>query len=57
MNIDELRNLINYHSNLYYTQDEPEISDFEYDKLMQELKNIPKLKPRVCLAIICKNIS
>ncbi len=38
MNIEELRELINYHSNLYYTKDEPEISDFEYDTLMQKLK-------------------
>ncbi len=45
MNIDELRNLINYHSNLYYTQDEPEISDFEYDKLMQELKRMEAENP------------
>lgn len=45
MNIEELRNLINYHSNLYYTQDEPEISDFEYDKLMQELKRMEKEDP------------
>ncbi len=45
MNIDELRDLINYHSNLYYTKDEPEISDFEYDKLMQELKRMEKEDP------------
>lgn len=45
MNIDELRNLINYHSNLYYTQDEPEISDFDYDKLMQELKKMEAEDP------------
>ena len=40
MNIDELRELINYHSNLYYTMDEPEISDYEYDALMTELKKM-----------------
>ncbi len=45
MNIDELRNLINYHSNLYYTMDEPEISDFEYDSLMQELKRMEQEDP------------
>ncbi len=45
MNIEELRNLINYHSNLYYVQDEPEISDFEYDKLMQQLKKMEAEDP------------
>ncbi|MGI5893508.1 MAG: NAD-dependent DNA ligase LigA [Candidatus Merdivicinus sp.] len=31
---------LNYHSRLYYTLDSPEISDYEYDMLMQELKKI-----------------
>ena len=31
---------LNYHSRLYYTLDQPEISDYEYDMLMQELKKI-----------------
>ena len=38
--IKELREIINYHSHLYYTMDESEISDFEYDALMQELKKL-----------------
>lgn len=38
MDINELRELINYHSQKYYTEDDPEISDFEYDALMSELK-------------------
>ena len=29
---------INYHMNCYYNQDEPEISDYEYDQLMIKLK-------------------
>ena len=33
---------IDYHMDLYYNEDEPEISDYEYDKLMQRLKNIEK---------------
>ncbi len=45
MDITELRNLINYHSNLYYTLDEPEISDFEYDNLMKELKRMEAEDP------------
>ena len=31
---------LNYHSRLYYTLDQPAISDYEYDMLMQELKKI-----------------
>ncbi len=45
MDINELRNLINYHSNLYYTLDKTEISDFEYDKLMSELKRMEAEDP------------
>ena len=47
MTIDELRELINYHSNLYYTKDEPEISDFEYDKLMSQLKAMEAENPEL----------
>ncbi len=50
MNIEELRDLINYHSNLYYTLDEPEISDFEYDKLMSELKRLEAENPELITA-------
>ena len=35
--IAELKKQINYHSKLYYIQDNPEISDYEYDKLFYEL--------------------
>ena len=47
MNIDELRKLINYHSELYYTHDEPEIDDFEYDKLMSMLKKMEAENPEL----------
>lgn len=33
-----LRNTIEYHMDRYYNQDAPEIPDYEYDRLMQELK-------------------
>ncbi|MDD5338613.1 MAG: NAD-dependent DNA ligase LigA [Dehalococcoidales bacterium] len=36
--IEKLRAEINRHNRLYYIQDNPEISDAEYDSLMQELK-------------------
>ena len=36
----ELKKQINYHANKYYNEDDPEISDFEYDMLMVELRNL-----------------
>ena len=45
--IDELRTKIEYHSNLYYNEDKPEISDYEYDMLMKELKQIEKEYPEL----------
>lgn len=38
--IEKLRNLIEYHNKLYYDNDQPEISDYEYDELTQELKKL-----------------
>jgi len=35
---NDLKKKIEYHMNLYYNEDAPEISDYEYDLLMQELK-------------------
>ena len=40
--IKELRDKINYHSDRYYNQDSPEISDYEFDMLMQQLKKLEK---------------
>lgn len=34
----KLVDIIDYHMNQYYNMNEPEISDFEYDQLMQQLK-------------------
>lgn len=45
MDINELRDIINYHSRKYYTEDAPEISDFEYDALMTELKKMEAEHP------------
>ena len=42
---DELVKTIRHHMDLYYNQDEPEISDFEYDQLMQKLKEIERDNP------------
>ena len=38
--IEDLRQKILYHNDLYYNQDNPEISDYEYDMMMQELKRL-----------------
>ncbi len=43
----ELVKLVNYHNNLYYNNDAPEIDDFEYDKLTRELKAIEKEFPEL----------
>lgn len=45
--LKELKELIEYHANKYYNEDAPEISDFEYDMLMMELKNIEKEHPEL----------
>ena len=46
--IDELRRKIEYHSNRYYNMDDPEITDYEYDMLMQQLKKIEKGASGIC---------
>ena len=43
--IKELRDKIRYHSDKYYNEDNPEISDYEYDMLLQELKNLEMMNP------------
>ncbi len=43
--ITELRQLLDHHNHLYYTQAQPEISDADYDKLFRELENLEKAHP------------
>lgn len=38
--VKELVEQLNYHRNLYYNESRPEISDFEYDQLFDELRNL-----------------
>ena len=45
--INELIDLINYHNEKYYNQDEPEITDFEYDNLMKELIKLEEENPEL----------
>jgi len=44
--IEQLRAEINYHNHRYYVLDSPEISDAEYDGLMQELKKLEEQYPQ-----------
>jgi DNA ligase (NAD+) len=45
--IAELRDKIRYHEHRYYVLDDPEISDFEFDKLMQRLKELELQHPEL----------
>ena len=45
--IKELREITAYHAKKYYDDDSPEISDFEYDMLMVELRNLEKEYPEL----------
>ena len=44
--IEQLRKEVEYHAKKYYDEDKPEISDFEYDMLMVELRNLEKQFPQ-----------
>ena len=48
--IKELRDLTAYYAKKYYDDDDPEISDFEYDMLMLELRNLEKEFPEFITA-------
>ena len=43
--IEELRKQTEYYAKKYYDEDNPEISDFEYDMLMLELRNLENKYP------------
>jgi len=45
--IEKLRTLLNYHNHRYYVLDSPEISDEEYDELMQELRELEAEHPEL----------
>lgn len=45
--IEQLTATINYHNKLYYTDDNPEIEDYEYDKLFRELENLEREFPEL----------
>ena len=43
----ELTELLTYHSHKYYVEDSPEISDYEYDMLLRELKDLEEQYPHL----------
>jgi DNA ligase (NAD+) len=45
--IESLRDKIRHHESLYYVLDQPEISDAEFDKLMQQLKDLEGEHPEL----------
>lgn len=44
---EELCKLLNYHNHKYYVEAKPEISDREFDRLLDELKDIEKKHPEL----------
>ena len=47
LRVKELRSELEYHIDRYYNQDNPEISDYEYDMKMQELKKLEQEFPEL----------
>jgi DNA ligase (NAD+) len=45
--LEALRNQIRYHEHRYYVLDDPEISDAEFDQLMNELKRLEREHPNL----------
>ena len=45
--IEKLRDEIRYHEYRYYVLDSPEISDFEFDKLMRRLQELEAQNPEL----------
>lgn len=48
--IESLREKIRHHEHLYYVLDQPEISDADFDKLMQQLKDLEAEHPDLTTA-------
>lgn len=48
--IKELREKINFHAYQYYNLNESDISDFEYDMLLVELKDLERKYPEYITA-------
>jgi DNA ligase (NAD+) len=48
--LENLRDQIRRHEDLYYVQDNPEISDAEYDSLLEQLKQLEEQNPQLITA-------
>ena len=44
---EELVKTVEYHNDRYYNQDDPEISDYEYDMMLRELEGIELAYPEL----------
>ena len=47
LRVEELRSQVNYHDYRYHVLDSPEISDFDYDMLMRELRELEAAHPEL----------
>src|ERR1700693_6248343 len=47
LRVEELRSKIGFHDYRYYVLNEPEVSDAEYDELMQELRKLEEQFPQL----------
>jgi len=45
--VERLRENLRHHERLYYVLDQPEISDLEFDRLMQQLKDLEAEHPEL----------
>lgn len=52
---EKLRKKIEKHNNLYYNEDNPIISDMEYDKLIRELRDLEETNPNLKVEYEIKN--
>ncbi|HKL99103.1 MAG TPA: NAD-dependent DNA ligase LigA [Mobilitalea sp.] len=48
--IERLREQIGYHNDRYYNQDDPEISDYEYDQLSLQLRKLEEEHPELAVS-------
>ena len=44
--IDELTDAVNYHNYRYYMLEDPVLSDYEFDKLVEELTELERKYPQ-----------
>lgn len=43
--IEELRRQLEFHNHKYYVENAPEISDFDFDRMMRELQELEAAHP------------